>query len=57
MLLVNLLPVIVLMISSEVFVVTAWFFVVLYFAFSALINCRILRKVFDSLAESASEGV
>ncbi len=57
MLLVNLLPVIVLMISSEVFVVTAWFFVVLYFAFSALINCRILRKVFDSLAESASEGI
>lgn len=57
MLLVNLLPVIVLMISLEVFVVTAWFFVVLYFAFSALINCRILRKVFDTLAESASEGV
>ena len=57
MLLVNLLPVIVLMISLEVFVVTAWFFVVLYFAFSALINYRILRKVFDTLAESASEGV
>ena len=24
---------------------------------ATLINCRILRKVFDSLAESASEGV
>lgn len=57
MLLVNLLPVIVLMVSLEIFVITVWFFVVLYFAFSALINCRILRKVFDALAESASEGV
>ena len=27
------------------------------FPLATLINCRILRKVFDSLAESASEGV
>lgn len=57
MLLVNLLPVIVLMVSLEIFVITVWFFVILYFAFAALINCKILRSLFDTLAENAAKEV
>ena len=57
MLLVNLLPVIVLMVSLEIFVITVWFFVIFHFALAALINCKILRSLFDTLAENAAKEV
>ena len=56
MLLVNLLPGIVLFISLEVFVAVAWFFIALYFAFAAWLNCRILNKVIEPLLDTSSKA-